>query len=94
MIRVYSLILNKLQSFETMKWSDILGNKSHMIAVEKICRKAQARLKEIGQEDVDELVSLRFGSKGRLWGIRDNEYLKILWWDPNHEICTSQKKHT
>ncbi|RKZ46349.1 MAG: hypothetical protein DRR00_24365, partial [Candidatus Parabeggiatoa sp. nov. 3] len=52
------------------------------------------RLAEIHQDDIDELFSLRLSGKERLWGILDNHILKILWWDANHDVWPSKKKHT
>ncbi|MCU7816542.1 MAG: hypothetical protein KZQ81_15420 [Candidatus Thiodiazotropha sp. (ex Rostrolucina anterorostrata)] len=84
----------KLCSFETMKWYQFPQQGSHLIQVRDLCRAAQKRLVEIQQDDIDELFSLRLGGKERVWGIRDQSVLKILWWDPNHEVCPSLKKHT
>ena len=88
--------MKKLKDFETMKWVDLIGPQkpSHEIPVDKISKESQKRLRKIGLEDIDTLVSLRLGAKERLWGIKDNECFKILWWDPNHEICPSRLKHT
>ncbi len=89
-----SYIREKLSDFETMKWSEISGHRHHTILVEDISTEAQSRLEEIGQNDVDELFSFAFHGRGRLWGIRDNEYFKILWWDTGHEVYLYKKKHT
>lgn len=90
----WSVIQSKLGNFETMKWSDILGPRHHEIPKTKLIPEAQRRLEEISQDDVDILVSLHLDGKKIIWGIRENNILKILWWDPKHEICPSPKKHT
>jgi hypothetical protein len=77
-----------------MTWAQIMGTGSHPIPVGDITPDAQRRLEAIGQADVDELFSLRFTGRERLWGIRDRHTLKVLWWDPGHEICPSTKKGT
>lgn len=77
-----------------MKWSEILNRNSHAVPISKICPEAQGRLKELKQDDVDELISLRLTGKKRVWGIRDQNILKILWWDPEHTVCPSLKRHT
>lgn len=87
-------ILSKMADFETMRWSEILNRNSHAISVSKICKEAQKRLVALKQDDVDELVSLHLTGRKRVWGIRDQNILKILWWDPNHTICPSLKRHT
>lgn len=87
-------IFLKISDFETMTYSEILGKDNHEIPISNIIREAQIRLKEIEQDDVDHLVSLHITGKKRIWGIRDQNIFKVLWWDPNHEICPSAKKHT
>jgi predicted DNA-binding transcriptional regulator AlpA len=42
----------------------------------------------------NDLFSLRLSSLERLWGLRSNDVFSVLWWDPNHQICPSPKKHT
>jgi hypothetical protein len=56
-------IRNRLCSFESMTWSEILGKRDHFIKVEHISPKAQKRLREIKQDDVEELVSLHLSGK-------------------------------
>ncbi len=85
----------KLSAFETMTWQDILtasggrnrGTNSHEIAVSELEPRAQKRLQELRMVDVDILLSLRLDGRTRLWGIRDGRTLKLLWYDPNHEVC-------
>lgn len=77
-----------------MTWLDHGRKGSHLIAVSDLAKNAQRRLEEIGQADVDEVYSLRFGGQKRIIGIRSGDALKILWWDPEHQVCPSQKKHT
>ena len=38
----------------------------------------------IGHEDVTELFSLRLDATKRVYGIRDRQVLKLLWFDPYH----------
>jgi hypothetical protein len=91
---ILQYIKGKLSNFETMTWEEILGRRDHAIKVADISPVAQRRLSEINQDDIDELVSLHLSGLERVWGIRHNEYLRILWWDPRHEICPSRKKST
>lgn len=78
-----------------MTWAQIEQNKknNHSVSVEDFVSAAQARIEEL-QLDVDELFRFRFTGTQRLWGIRDRERFKILWWDPDHKVCPSKKKHT
>ena len=84
----------KLANFESMKWLEIEGPKSHFVKFSSLSKKAQKRLKKLKYDDIDELFSLRLSGKERLWGIREGSIFKILWWDPTHEVCLSIKKHT
>ena len=89
-------ILIKLGHFETRTWADIKNHTgSHTVLIAD-CPNPQMiqRLAEIKLDDIDELFSLRLSGKERIWGILDDHILKILWWDPNHEIWPSPKKHT
>lgn len=87
-------VLSKMSNFETMKWVEILKQNNHVISISKICPDARKRLETLRQDDVDELISLRLSGKNRVWGIRDRNILKILWWDPEHTVCPSLKRHT
>ena len=87
-------ILSKMSNFETMKWSEILNRNNHPVPILDLSPEAQKRLKALRQDDVDELISLHMNGKKRIWGIRDQNVLKILWWDPNHTVYPSPKRHT
>jgi hypothetical protein len=87
-------ILEKMSIFETMMWAEIERNGSHDISLSDLCSEARKRLTRIKQDDVDEIFSLRLTGKQRIWGIRDRNILKIIWWDPDHSVCPSGKKHT
>lgn len=82
-------ILPKIKNFESMFWNEILGRKSHPIPTANLCKEAQKRLVDINLDDVEELVSLRLTGAQRIWGVRYSNILKILWWDPKHEVCPS-----
>jgi hypothetical protein len=86
----------KLRNYESMTWGEILKDKdrNHSVAVSDLTKSARERLKDIHQDDVDSLFRLRLTGKQRVWGIRDGYVLRLLWWDPDHEICPSAKKHT
>lgn len=87
----------RLANLESMTWHEILimGKKAnHAVQVEQMSKAAQNRLLELELDDVDELVSLRVTGKERVWGIRHGGLCNILWWDPEHEVCPSNKKNT
>lgn len=90
-------IKTKLSYFETMTWREILldsKKQNHFIDIYKLSPLAQARLKDICQDDIDELVSLRLTGTQRVWGIWETGVLNLLWWDPNHQVYPTQKKNT
>ena len=87
-------ILRKLQQFDSMNWHEIEGPDHHAIGVDRLSKEAQARLTEIKQDDTDEVFSFHFSGKPRIIGIRDMNVVKLLWWDPEHLVCPSQKKNT
>ena len=88
-------IQKKLKNFETQTWQEIekTGN-NHFIKRSDIVTEARKRLRELCLEDIDELYSLRLSGKGRIWGIREREILKVLWWDPEHKVYPVSKSHT
>jgi hypothetical protein len=90
-------IKDKLANFEKMTWAEILidGKKfHHTVAVSSLSSIAQARLREINLDDIDEIVSIRLSGKERIWGILDQGVLNVLWWDPEHQIYPYEKKNT
>ena len=87
-------VFSKISNFETMEWSEILNRNNHAVQVAGLCSQAQKRLSDIKQDDTDEMVSLHLTGKKRIWGIKDRNILKIIWWDPEHSVCPSLKKHT
>ncbi len=87
-------IWDKLRNFETMTWGEILGRHHHAIAINDLIEPAQNRLVQLGHDDQEELVSFRLSNTERIWAIRSGAEAFLLWWDPNHEICPSQLRHT
>ena len=89
-------ILPKLRSFESMTWSQIeqAEKQNHSVPIEGLIRQAQKRLADLRLDDNDELFRFRLSGKQRLWGIREHNYFKILWWDADHAICPSTPKNT
>lgn len=99
-LTTFEHIRERLRNFETMTWRDILivGKKqNHSVAVDRLCKQAKDRLEQLSLFGVEKLVSLRLSARERIWGIQDpmdKAVLKLLWWDPDHEICPSLKKYT
>lgn len=55
---------------------------------------AQKRLRDIELDDYEGLWELRLSGTARLWGLLKQGIFYIVWWDPNHEVCPSRKRHT
>lgn len=84
-------------SFETMTWSEILrqsggrshGNNHHPIEVGKFKKPVRDRLREIGVH-ADTLFSLRLDQATRLYGVREGNCLRFVFFDPFHtdrQLC-------
>lgn len=68
---------------------------SHFVDANKLSKEAQKRLKTLKMDDFGSLFSFRISGKQRLWCVKLEEGLMgVLWWDPEHKICPSQKRHT
>jgi hypothetical protein len=87
-------VLRRLIEFESKNWNDILQTGSHLVQKVKLAATARKRLVEIEQDDVDELMSFRVTGRGRVWCIPAANIMRLLWWDPDHEVCPAPKKHT
>ena len=88
------VILSLMRSWETMTWIEIEGRRNHSISIQSLSDLARKRLLHIQLDDIDEVFSLHIDGKKRLFGIRDRNIFKVLWWDREHTVCPSTKKHT
>lgn len=86
-------VIPRLQEFEKKKWGEIHETGSHDIEVENIIRPAQVRLQTLYNDQYDSVYSLRLQGRERIFGLKDGPILRILWWDPEHAVCPSHKKH-
>jgi hypothetical protein len=86
-------IKQRLSNFETMPWKESISKHSHPIEVAKLCKGARERLDK-RQIDATLLVSLRCTQTERIWGIRRENVLSLMWWDPNHQVYPVEKKNT
>ena len=69
-------IRQRLASFETMTWKQIIGRDNHPIHTGDICAGAQKRLEAL-QINVETIVSLRCTNRERIWGIRRENVLPV-----------------
>ena len=87
-------VIENLADFETMDQVALQERGCHDIAIGNLCEKARERLLELNLDDLDDLFSLRLDGKKRVFCIRRPTYMRVLWWDPEHAVCPSKKKHT
>jgi hypothetical protein len=79
-------VLTKLKGFEAMDWREIKETGSHSVKVANLSKDARNRLAVLHLDDYDDIYSLRFTGKKRIYGLKDKDILRILWWDSEHEI--------
>lgn len=91
---VYKAVMERLHCFETMSEREIGESGSHPIPLASLSKEAQRRLQEIQQDDIDALMSFRINGPTRVFCIREREAMRVLWYDPDHQVCPAPKKHT
>lgn len=87
----------KLREFERRTWGDSLGKSKHwyhLIPVNDLTSEAKKRLRELELDDQDDVLSIHLRSRERVFAVRCESVAFLLWWDPDHQVCLSQKKHT
>ncbi|HET7463952.1 MAG TPA: hypothetical protein VFJ82_22035 [Longimicrobium sp.] len=87
-------VLQRLKQLESMTWGEIEGGEHHFVDVAGCSKQARDRLQELKHDDTPALFSLRVTGRRRIYGMRNEHVLGFLWWDPEHEVYPSRKKHT
>jgi hypothetical protein len=87
-------VAERLRNFESMKWQQLREGGSHVVEVAQCSAEAQKRLQELRRDDIDALYSLRISGKKRVIAVKLDHLLALLWWDPEHQVCPSEKKRT
>lgn len=94
------LFLDKMISYSNMTWQQIKlqthdkGNKSknHFVEVEDLNKEIQDRIRALHYEEYsDSIFSFALQNLVRVFGIRENEFFHVVWYDPKHEIYTVEK---
>lgn len=91
-------LLEHLRQYESKTIGELVGGsfsefKSYNNFAECPNRAATNRLAEL-YDAPDSIARFRLSSTKRLYGfLVDNEF-HLLWWDPNHEVWPSRKRHT
>ena len=89
----WAKVMPKLQDFEKFNWFELerhthdkSKSKHHVVQVSNLIPAAQKRLQELSLDDYGELFSMTLMNTLRIYGIRNQGYLTIIWIDPDHEI--------
>lgn len=94
----FANLLDRLKSFETMQCTEIFSPGSEVGKVYPVAElpnpKAGRRLEVLELDDQTEIARLRITGERRLYGFLKDPDFWALWWDPEHEIWPSVKKHT
>lgn len=71
-----------------MTWDEIFrrGQAGKSIPVATLPRDARNELARTSHDDIDDIVELRPAGKPRAWGVRHDNVLMLLFWDPNHTL--------
>lgn len=95
-------VRGKLTAFETMNWSEIdrAGDKHHYLTASKLSKEAKDEFKRLcdarlsREEELETVFSFRLSNKERVVGFRVAGLFDVVWWDPEHAFCPSEKKNT
>jgi hypothetical protein len=70
--------------------------KHHSYNVDSFASAAQADFHKahLGERFGHDMFRFRLAGEKRLWGFRDHAVFRVVWWDPEHEVCPSEKGHT
>ena len=85
----------KCAGWEGMREDEVFGKGGNkLIQADNMCPGAVARLTELELDDHGGLWELRLAGEPRVWGLRRGHIFYPVWWDPEHTVCPSKKKHT
>lgn len=91
-IRQIAAFAKNIESLKPGELLNVAGTKP--IPWDSMIPDAQKRAQEIELDQFDGLFELRLGNRPRLFGLLDQHCFYPVWWDPDHEICSSQKRNT
>ncbi|WP_346683105.1 hypothetical protein [Megasphaera stantonii] len=103
LIKIFLIILDKMIAYSNMTWFEIMRqthdagkSKHHYLSnPEKLSKQAKMRLKNLALEDMaDSLFSFAFNNTLRIIGLVNGDDFHVLWYNANHEVYPSKKKHT
>jgi hypothetical protein len=91
----FKLFWDKLRAFEKMNATQLRQADSlHGVPTVNISQMAKTRLQEISLDDIDIIYGFHIMGRCRLWCMKHENILSVLWWDRNHKVYPVAKKHT
>jgi hypothetical protein len=90
-------LMAKLGHFESMTVRELFykgEEPGKQYDVEGLPAPTLARLVELRRDDETKLARLRLTGPCRLYGFMREHVFHVLWWDPQHQVYPSQKRHT
>lgn len=92
-------LLMKLKEYEKKTVEELLSRSFRLFETYDDFSKcpnqaAVNRLGAIYEKDGDSIARFRLSGRKRLYGFLIDNQFHIVWWDPEHQIWPSKKKHT
>jgi hypothetical protein len=87
-------VIERLAAVEGLSEQKLGEDGSHSIEIHKLSKPARERLEAMQHDDLDSVFSLRVSGQKRIFCIHHGNIMRVLWYDPKHEVCPSVKKHT
>ena len=92
--KLLQTIQDRLGAFERYNKDELKKANCHPVSLDDLCQDAQKRLRTKRRDDLEALWSFRINSRVRVWAIQYDNVFHLLWWDPNHKVCPSEKRYT
>lgn len=91
----FTSLWERLRAFERMNVAQLRNAQSyHSTPTANLAKNAKDRLEQLRLDDIDTLYSFRITQTCRLWCIKHENIMSVLWWDKSHEVYIVNKKHT
>ena len=91
----FKALWERLRAFERMNIAQLRDAGSlHSPRTVELAKAAKRRLQQIKLDDVDVLYSFHITGACRLWCMKHENLMSILWWDEHHEVYPTPKRHT
>lgn len=89
-------ILPAFQAWEKMKIGDLLGKQNHILIPSSISERGKVLLRKIVHREFlcENVISLHIDGTKRIIGLRNDNIVSVLFWDPEHTFSPSQLSHT